>query len=554
MKNLFFIILTVHCSLFTIHTFSQPCLPNQVPTQGRQACLPEGITFTTQEQIDNFQTNYPGCTEIEGDVTIQGDDITNVDGLSMLAAIGGFLNVSDCGQLLNLEGLGELSSVGGYVGFYNCAALTSFNGLTNLSSIGGNFYIWKMNALTNLVGLGALQNVDWGLVIGNNQQLQTLEGMNPVCEIGFNLGIYGNNSLQGLDALSDINFTGVSIAIVGNEQLTSLSGLDNIDPELIYGLEVTNNPNLSICDLQNMCVLAVNIPPGIFEINNNAPGCNSFGEIDDACRASCLPEGISFTTQEEVDRFMINYYKCTMIEGDVEIGGGANSDITNLAHLNVLKSIGGGLGIKNADLLKNLSGLDSLAFIGDGLFINDNESLQTLSGLESLASINGALVIQDNVSLTDVTGLINIDANTIEDISIQFNDSLAICDVQSICNYLAGPNATVEINNNALGCNSLEEVGDACGLLVDELSNISNFSIKPNPFSKSVSIEYGLKQAEAISIAIYNHLGEQVEMISKSKSNGQQKIEWNAEGLSSGIYFCILKTSEGIQTRKLIKL
>ena len=31
-----------------------------------QGCLPEGITFTTQEQIDNFQINYPGCTEIEG--------------------------------------------------------------------------------------------------------------------------------------------------------------------------------------------------------------------------------------------------------------------------------------------------------------------------------------------------------------------------------------------------------------------------------------------------------------------------------------------------------
>ena len=33
-------------------------------------CLPEGITFSTQAEIDNFQTNYPGCTEIEGDVVI----------------------------------------------------------------------------------------------------------------------------------------------------------------------------------------------------------------------------------------------------------------------------------------------------------------------------------------------------------------------------------------------------------------------------------------------------------------------------------------------------
>ena len=35
-----------------------------------QSCLPEGITFTTQAHIDNFQTNYPNCTEIEGNVTI----------------------------------------------------------------------------------------------------------------------------------------------------------------------------------------------------------------------------------------------------------------------------------------------------------------------------------------------------------------------------------------------------------------------------------------------------------------------------------------------------
>ena len=39
-----------------------------------QGCLPEGITFTTQEQIDNFQINYPGCTEILRDVHIENDN------------------------------------------------------------------------------------------------------------------------------------------------------------------------------------------------------------------------------------------------------------------------------------------------------------------------------------------------------------------------------------------------------------------------------------------------------------------------------------------------
>ena len=54
-------------------------------------CLPEGITFSTQEEIDNFQINYPYCTEIEGDVIIEGDEITNLDGLSVLNSISGFL-------------------------------------------------------------------------------------------------------------------------------------------------------------------------------------------------------------------------------------------------------------------------------------------------------------------------------------------------------------------------------------------------------------------------------------------------------------------------------
>jgi hypothetical protein len=36
-----------------------------------QGCLPEGITFTTQAQIDSFQINYPGCNAVEGNVIIE---------------------------------------------------------------------------------------------------------------------------------------------------------------------------------------------------------------------------------------------------------------------------------------------------------------------------------------------------------------------------------------------------------------------------------------------------------------------------------------------------
>ena len=75
MKKLISILIAVHCSLFTVHIISQPCLP-------------EGITFTTQAQIDSFQINHPGCTEIEGNVEIKGDNITNLSGLNVLRNIG----------------------------------------------------------------------------------------------------------------------------------------------------------------------------------------------------------------------------------------------------------------------------------------------------------------------------------------------------------------------------------------------------------------------------------------------------------------------------------
>lgn len=76
MRKLLFILIAIF--LFQLLTVSQPCLP-------------EGITFTTQEQVDSFQINYPNCTEIDGNVLIEGNEIINLEGLSVLTAVDGYL-------------------------------------------------------------------------------------------------------------------------------------------------------------------------------------------------------------------------------------------------------------------------------------------------------------------------------------------------------------------------------------------------------------------------------------------------------------------------------
>ena len=181
---------------------------------------------------------------------------------------------------------------------------------------------------------------------------------------------------------------------------------------------------------------------------------------------ACLPEGISFTTQAQIDNFQSNNPGCYEIEGYVEING---DDITNLNGLTVLTSIVGDLTIGSIlfgsnPVLTNLSGLNNLASIGGGLRIVHNDALTSLSGLDNLASIGGDLAINNNDVLTSLAGLDNIAASSIDDLTIHSNASLSTCDVQSICNYLVSPNGIVDIYENATGCNNPPEIATSCGI------------------------------------------------------------------------------------------
>ncbi len=92
-----------------------------------QGCLPEGIKFETQAQIDNFKANHPGCTEIEGNVEIHDTgfgDISNLNGLSILNSIGGYLSIYGNTILTSLSGLNNLTFIGGSLGFQENSALT----------------------------------------------------------------------------------------------------------------------------------------------------------------------------------------------------------------------------------------------------------------------------------------------------------------------------------------------------------------------------------------------------------------------------------------------
>ena len=148
-------------------------------TTHSQSCLPEGIIFSTQEEIDNFQINYPNCTEIEGDVLIdsaEDSDILNLNGLIVITNIGGSFSIIGNYSLQSLIGLENLYHIGGDLiigeydsfgfGIYGNPLLSNLSGLDNLTSIGGSLKIISNHQLYNLQGLDGLVSIEGNLVIG----------------------------------------------------------------------------------------------------------------------------------------------------------------------------------------------------------------------------------------------------------------------------------------------------------------------------------------------------------------------------------------------------
>jgi hypothetical protein len=77
----------------------------------------------------------------------------------------------------------------------------------------------------------------------------------------------------------------------------------------------------------------------------------------------------------------------------------------------------------------------------------------------------------------------------------------------------------------------------------------------PNPFNPKTTIKYCLPKPDGVCIEVYNILGQQVATLLDSfQPAGYHSVDWNAEGLCSGIYFYKITTKKFTETKKMILL
>ncbi|NQT78134.1 MAG: T9SS type A sorting domain-containing protein [Bacteroidetes bacterium] len=401
-------------------------------TLSAQSCLPEGITFTTQAQIDWFQYNYPNCTEIEGFVHIFGDNIYNLNGLSVLTSIGGDFLIHET-TLNSLSGLENLTTVGGDASIYE-STLNSLSGLDNLTTVGGDFWIGENGSLPYLNGLGNLTSIGGSFKIYWNS-LSSLDGIDKLNNIGGDLNINRNNSLQSLSGLDSLESIGGNLYIERSGGLTNLQGLGNlssVDGNMVFtwNFSLINFEGLSdLYSIGNRLYVEDNESLMNFEGLNNLYSIGGDVFIEqyggNALNSLSGMDNLHFVGGDFWLKYISSLIDLSGLDSLTTIEGALKiwycNELKNLSGLNNLTSVGG-FDIYKCPMVKELTALQNLVLCRGSFTLGEIDSLPDLMGLNNLISVGGWLQIHSIPQLTDLSGLESLD--TIGGLQIVGNESL----------------------------------------------------------------------------------------------------------------------------------
>ncbi len=92
----------------------------------------------------------------------------------------------------------------------------------------------------------------------------------------------------------------------------------------------------------------------------------------------------------------------------------------------------------------------------------------------------------------------------------------------------------------------------------DRSAEVKGFNLSqnfPNPFNPSTNISFSVQHLSFVTLKVYDALGEEAaSLINEEKSPGTYTINFNAQNLSSGVYYYRIQAGNFTETRKMILL
>jgi len=514
-------------------------------------CPEQWIKISSQEELNNFKSDYPDCKNLNVQMRISGHCITDLSPLEELESMVK-LEIKDCDDLFiadiksNIH-IHDLSII-------NCPKLESAR-IINKVSNAGNLLLEDLPKLS----------------IHEPYQLSVLNRLSLL-----NLRIPSLKKFPVLDSIK------ILLTIKDNPKLEDISNLENVQ---INSVSIRDNPLLESCNIPTFCnIISTNINQ--IDIRDNGASCHYLQQIITFCNpdtAICYLNSLNLADQRDIDFISTYPEECIDQIDIIHINIKDPHEEIELSPLLVFKDLRH-LSIKNANQLINLHGLDSIQRLGT-LHLNSLENFQSLEGLNKTALIK-SLRIENTPSLLNIeTGSLNLDSiwtiiierTPISDLSVlnqvdslwairlidtklvdlndikptfqatfitvKDNKELEDCNAEMLCNNFHN-DATLTIEGN-LGCTSFFEISQLCTVSTKD-PHKNEFRIFPNPTTGYLNIV--APDSESIKmISIYDHTGKFISEVLPSKTLDLSR-------LNNGIYYLKLITDDSFETIRFSKI
>lgn len=75
----------------------------------------------------------------------------------------------------------------------------------------------------------------------------------------------------------------------------------------------------------------------------------------------------------------------------------------------------------------------------------------------------------------------------------------------------------------------------------------------PNPFNPVTNINFAIPKNEYVSLRVYDMLGREVKvLVNQNLNQGEYQVNFDASGLSSGMYYYSLRAGENVSVKKMV--
>ncbi|WP_198520214.1 T9SS type B sorting domain-containing protein [Flavobacterium sp. 5] len=389
-------------------------------------CPSGNITLSSQLSVDNFVATYPNCEIISGNLFISGD-ANDFSKLISIKRIEGSLTMQ-YSNISDVSNFSKLEFIGGDLIIRN-TAIKNLNGFSQLKTINGSLEIHENNYRGPLETISGFENLE--SIMGDfqisNYFIKSIIGFNKLIEVQKYFSISGNPSLITFPKFESLKTLGNSLVIENNDSLEIIDSFDALET-IGWDLKIGNSSLISM---------------------------QGFNKLKEITRF--------FEILSPSLKIMPSFNNLELIRAGLTISG---SSLTSISGFNNLKSIGEWFIMYENNELTTIDGFNNLNHIYGVVDIKVNTKLQNIKGFNQLLSV-GRLIIGGNSSLISLTGLeslTTIDFSSLSDPSLEIDSNSSLTDCSAICNLLSSDRdmGIIKIFDNPSKCSSQFELEQQC--------------------------------------------------------------------------------------------